>query len=99
MTLQELQDWVDADKDDRHVNLEIKNKGTMTCWVWSSRLMAGMYVKEVSEIDLDGQVLRAEKVQYEKLRAKFSDTPKFLKPDYIMDNITATNEAYRKAGE
>jgi hypothetical protein len=93
MTLQELIDWSAMDKYDRSVNLKIEGGAGVTCWVYSYRLQEGQFIKEVSEIDLESKKDKAERAHFEKLKLKY------LNSEYILENITATNEQYLKAGE
>jgi hypothetical protein len=73
MTLQELLDWQAADKNDRHVKIDIKADGAEV-WVYSHRLREGSHLTSnhfITAIDLEGQAALKEKAQFEELKKKF----------------------------
>lgn len=57
------------EKPSRRVNIEIHNG--VTVWVYDTSLMAGQYVTDVGEIDLETKREQRERREFERLSAKF----------------------------
>lgn len=58
------------ERPSRRVNIEIRDG--VTIWVYDTSLMAGQYVTDVREIDLEGKREERERREFERLSAKFN---------------------------
>lgn len=74
MDLSDFQAWQAAGPE-RDVSIKIhqnySGENETIAWVYDSHLMVGQYVKDVSEIDLEGKVDAKERLEYDRLREKF----------------------------
>ena len=70
MDLNQFVKWQQEKPKTRHVNIEITYDETKI-WVYDFALMVGQHVKSVEEIHLEGVREAREKVEYERLKAKF----------------------------
>lgn len=57
------------ERPSRRVNIEIRDG--VTIWVYDTSLMAGQYVTDVREIDLEAKREQRERKEFERLSAKF----------------------------
>ena len=74
MTLQELIDWQEADKDNRYVDIDLMPGSNPRVWVYSARLQEGMHVtvdQSIADIDLEDRNVATERAQYKILKQKY----------------------------
>jgi hypothetical protein len=74
VTVPQALEW--AAKGKRAVKIEVENMPgnaipEVKCWVYDYELMAGQYISAIEEIDLQGSKEEKDRMEYERLKAKF----------------------------
>ena len=74
MTLQELIDWQEADKDNRYVDIDLMPGSNPKVWVYSAKLQKGMSLT-IDQSIADIKILELkdieERAQYKILKQKY----------------------------
>ena len=68
--LSQFQAWA-KEGPRRAVDIKIREGKVETIWVFDYNLMEGQHVQSVGEIDLEGEQVKAEKAEFERLSAKY----------------------------
>lgn len=72
--LNQFVEWAKQNPSTRTVDIHINSSTRsdfITVWVYDKALQAGQHVKSVEEINLEDKKSRQERLEYERLKAKF----------------------------